>query len=108
MNIHMVITTVVAIASFVLGRRFERMKIKNTNPHPVYIAGCDEVKNDCGPVEIGQLYEHKSYNNDPFERLKHPVRVIDIKEGYVRYKYVYGSIVSSMKESLFRENYVEI
>ena len=108
MNINMIITTAVAIICFVLGRRFERIKMKNIRPHPVYIAGCDEIKNDCGPIEIGQLYELTQYNDDPFERGKHPVRVIDIREGYVLYRYEHGRISNSTQESSFRETFIKL
>lgn len=108
LSINAIITVSAAIAGFMLGRKFEKIKREDINPNQIYITGCNKAKSDCKSAKIGQLYEHKSYNNDPFERLKHPVRVINIKEGYVRYKYEYGSIISSMKESLFCENYVEI
>lgn len=104
----MIMTAIAAIVGFVLGRRSERIKTKNRNPHPVYIAGCDEIKNDCGPIEIGQLYELKQYNDDPFERGKHPVRVMDIKEGYVLYRYEHGHISNSTQESSFRESFIKL
>lgn len=35
----------------------------------------------------GQRYEHKNYFEDPFERGKHVIKILDIKEGYVLYEY---------------------
>lgn len=103
-----IMTAIAAIVGFVLGRRFEKIKIRDTNPQPVNVAECNEVINDCEPIEIGQLYEHKSYNCDPFERFKHPVRVIDIKEGYVLYRYEFGRISNSIQESSFRESFIKL
>ena len=31
--------------------------------------------------------EHKSYFEDPFERGKHVIKILDIKEGYALYEY---------------------
>lgn len=36
---------------------------------------------------LGQRYEHKNYFEDPFERGKHVIKILDIKEGYALYEY---------------------
>ena len=40
-------------------------------------------------IKVGQRYEHKSYFEDPFERGKHVIKILDIKEGYALYEYEY-------------------
>lgn len=38
-------------------------------------------------IKVGQRYEYKGYFMDPFERGKHVIKILDIKEGYALYEY---------------------
>lgn len=37
--------------------------------------------------KMKKKYEHKNYFEDPFERGKHVIKILDIKEGYALYEY---------------------
>lgn len=38
-------------------------------------------------IKVGQRYKYKGYFMDPFERGKHVIKILDIKEGYALYEY---------------------
>lgn len=38
-------------------------------------------------IKVGQRYKYKGYFRDPFERGKHVIKILDIKEGYALYEY---------------------
>ena len=38
-------------------------------------------------IKVGQRYEYKGYFMDPFERGKHVIKILDIKEGFALYEY---------------------
>lgn len=44
------------------------------------------LKKKIESIKIGQVYELKMYADDPFERGKHTITIIDIREGYALYK----------------------
>lgn len=46
-----------------------------------------KMKKKTDKIKVGQRYEHKGYFEDPFERGKHVIKILDIKEGYALYKY---------------------
>lgn len=46
-----------------------------------------KMKKKTDKIKVGQRYEHKSYFKDPFERGKHVIKILDIKEGYALYEY---------------------
>lgn len=46
-----------------------------------------KMKKKTDKIKVGQRYEHKNYFEDPFERGKHVIKILDIKEGYVLYEY---------------------
>ena len=46
-----------------------------------------KMKKKTDKIKVGQRYEHKSYFEDPFERGKHVIKILDVKEGYALYEY---------------------
>ena len=46
-----------------------------------------KMKKKTDKIKVSQRYEHKSYFKDPFERGKHVIKILDIKEGYALYEY---------------------
>ena len=62
---YLFITTLIKIS-----RAIDRYKMKKT----------DKTK-------VGQRYEYEGYFMDPFERGKHVIKILDIKEGYALYEY---------------------
>jgi len=46
-----------------------------------------KMKKKTGKIKVGQRYEHKCYFENPFERGKHVIKILDIKEGYALYEY---------------------
>lgn len=46
-----------------------------------------KTKKKTDKIKVGQRYEHKVYFMDPFERGKHVIKILDIKEGYALYEY---------------------
>ena len=46
-----------------------------------------KMKKKTDKIKVGQRYEHKGYFEDPFERGKHVIKILDIKEGYALYEY---------------------
>ncbi len=46
-----------------------------------------KMKKKTDRIEVGQRYESRTYFMDPFERGKHVIKILDIKEGYVLYEY---------------------
>ena len=62
---YLFITTLIKIS-----RAIDRYKMKKT----------DKTK-------VGQRYEYEGYFMDPFERGKHVIKILDIKEGFALYEY---------------------
>lgn len=46
-----------------------------------------KMKKKTDKIKVGQRYEYEDYFMDPFERGKHVIKILDIKEGYVLYEY---------------------
>ena len=46
-----------------------------------------KMKKKIDKIKVGQRYEYKGYFMDPFERGKHVIKILDIKEGYALYEY---------------------
>lgn len=46
-----------------------------------------KMKKKTDKIKVGQRYEYESYFENPFERGKHVIKILDIKEGYVLYEY---------------------
>lgn len=59
-----------------------------------------KMKKKTDKIKVGQRYEHKNYFEDPFERGKHVIKILDIKEGYALYEYEEKTIYIRSSESL--------
>lgn len=59
-----------------------------------------KMKKKTDKIKVGQRYEHKNYFEDPFERGKHVIKILDIKEGYALYEYEEKTIYIRSPESL--------
>ena len=46
-----------------------------------------KMKKKTDKIKVGQRYEHKNYFMDPFERGKHVIKILEIKEGFALYEY---------------------
>ena len=46
-----------------------------------------KMKKKTDKIKVGQRYEYKGYFMGPFERGKHVIKTLDIKEGYALYEY---------------------
>jgi hypothetical protein len=68
-----------------------------------------KMKKKTDKIKVGQRYEHKGYFMDPFERGKHIIKILDIKEGYALYEYGKSpSLLCSMELEDIVERYVLI
>lgn len=63
-----------------------------------------KMKKKTDKIKVGQRYEYKGYFMDPFERGKHVIKILDIKEGYAMYVYEGGLY---MRSSMSLEDIVE-
>lgn len=63
-----------------------------------------KMKKKTDKIKVGQRYEYKGYFMDPFERGKHVIKILDIKEGYAMYVYERGLY---MRSSMSLEDIVE-
>jgi hypothetical protein len=46
-----------------------------------------KMKKKTDKIKVGQRYEYKGYFMDPFERGKHVIKILEIKEGFALYEY---------------------
>lgn len=46
-----------------------------------------KMKKKTDKIKVGQRYEYKGYFMDPFERGKHMIKILEIKEGFALYEY---------------------
>ena len=46
-----------------------------------------KMKKKTDKIKVGQRYEYEGYFMDPFERGKHVIKILDVKEGYALYEY---------------------
>ena len=68
-----------------------------------------KMKKKTDKIKVGQRYEYKGYFMDPFERGKHIIKILDIKEGYALYEYRKSpSLLCSMELEDIVERYVLI
>lgn len=68
-----------------------------------------KMKKKTDKIKVGQRYEYKGYFMDPFERGKHIIKILDIKEGYALYEYGKSpSLLCSMELEDIIERYVLI
>lgn len=68
-----------------------------------------KMKKKTDKIKVGQRYEYKDYFMDPFERGKHIIKILDIKEGYALYEYGKSpSLLCSMELEDIVERYVLI
>lgn len=68
-----------------------------------------KMKKKTDKIKVGQRYEYKGYFMDPFERSKHIIKILDIKEGYALYEYGKSpSLLCSMELEDIVERYVLI
>ena len=68
-----------------------------------------KMKKKTDKIKVGQRYEYKGYFMDPFERGKHIIKILDIKEGYALYEYEKSpSLLCSMELEDIVERYVLI
>lgn len=68
-----------------------------------------KMKKKTDKIKVGQRYEYKGYFMDPFERGKHIIKILDIKEGYALYEYGKNpSLLCSMELEDIVERYVLI
>ena len=63
-----------------------------------------KMKKKTDKIKVGQRYEYKGYFMDPFERGKHVIKILDIKEGDAMYVYE-GELY--MRSSMSLEDIVE-
>lgn len=60
-------------------------------------------------IKVGQRYEYEGYFMDPFERGKHVIKILDIKEGFALCEYGKSpTLLSSMKLEDIVKRYVLI
>lgn len=68
-----------------------------------------KMKKKTDKIKVGQRYEYKGYFMDPFERGKHIIKILDIKEGHALYEYGKSpSLLCSMELEDIVERYVLI
>lgn len=46
-----------------------------------------KMKKKTDKIKVGQRYEYEGYFMDPFERGKHVIKILGIKEGFALYEY---------------------
>ena len=56
----------------------------------LFVFGCTDFKNQFIDVEIGQTWVYKC--EDPFNTFTKTMKIVDIKDGYVKYEYTYSTI----------------
>lgn len=68
-----------------------------------------KMKKKTDKIKVGQRYEHKNYFEDPFERGKHVIKILEIKEGFALYEYEKNpSLLFSMELEDIVKRYVLI
>lgn len=68
-----------------------------------------KMKKKTNKIKVGQRYEHKGYFMDPFERGKHVIKILEIKEGFALYEYEKSpSLLFSMNLEDIVEKYILI
>lgn len=68
-----------------------------------------KMKKKIDKIKVGQRYEYKGYFMDPFERGKHVIKILEIKEGFALYEYEKSpSLLFSMNLEDIVEKYILI
>lgn len=68
-----------------------------------------KMKKKTNKIKVGQRYEYKGYLMDPFERGKHVIKILEIKEGFALYEYGKSpSLLFSMNLEDIVEKYILI
>lgn len=68
-----------------------------------------KMKKKTNKIKVGQRYEYKGYFMDPFERGKHVIKILEIKEGFALYEYKKSpSLLFSMELEDIVKRYVLI
>ena len=68
-----------------------------------------KMKKKTDKIKVGQRYEHKNYFEDPFERGKHVIKILGMKEGFALYEYEKSpSLLFSMELEDIVEKYILI
>lgn len=68
-----------------------------------------KMKKKTNKIKVGQRYEYKGYFMDPFERGKHVIKILEIKEGFALYEYEKSpSLLFSMNLEDIVEKYILI
>lgn len=73
---------IAGVAVFLLSYLFVTILIKISRVIDRY-----KMKKKTDKIKVGQRYEYKGYFMDPFERGKHVIKILDIKEGFALYEY---------------------
>ena len=68
-----------------------------------------KMKKKIDKIKVGQRYEYKGYFMDLFERGKHVIKILEIKEGFALYEYEKSpSLLFSMNLEDIVEKYILI
>lgn len=68
-----------------------------------------KMKKKTDKIKVGQRYEYEGYFMDPFERGKHVIKILGIKEGFTLYEYEKSpSLLFSMELEDIVEKYILI
>lgn len=68
-----------------------------------------KMKKKTNKIKVGQRYEYKGYFMDPFEKGKHVIKILEIKEGFALYEYEKSpSLLFSMNLEDIVEKYILI
>lgn len=68
-----------------------------------------KMKKKTNKIKVGQRYEYKGYFMDPFEKGKHVIKILEIKEGFAMYEYEKSpSLLFSMNLEDIVEKYILI
>lgn len=68
-----------------------------------------KMKKKTDKIKVGQRYECEGYFMDPFERGKHVIKILEIKEGFALYEYEKNpSLLFSMELEDIVKRYVLI
>lgn len=73
---------IAGVAVFLLSYLFITTLIKISRAIDRY-----KMKKKTDKIKVGQRYEYKGYFMDPFERGKHVIKILEIKEGFALYEY---------------------
>lgn len=68
-----------------------------------------KMKKKTDKIKVGQKYEYEGHFMDPFERGKHVIKILEIKEGFALYEYEKNpSLLFSMELEDIVKRYVLI